>query len=123
MKFQEVNVATARIKGLEKPPYYFDHHCVIMFGTLCSKTLLLFLLEIFLLLMLETPKRKAKFSAISLKRISKKLIFVMAIKLLLFSEMTVVFWQSAAWEKMRGLIQLTNLLRKLSQNSILLLNL
>lgn len=25
MKFQEVNIATARIKGLEKPPYYFEH--------------------------------------------------------------------------------------------------
>lgn len=27
MKFQKVNIATARIKGLEKPPYYFDHKC------------------------------------------------------------------------------------------------
>ena len=27
MKFQKVNIATARIKGLKKPPYYFDHHC------------------------------------------------------------------------------------------------
>ena len=27
MKFQKVNIATARIEGLTKPPYYFDHHC------------------------------------------------------------------------------------------------
>lgn len=27
MKFQKVNIATARIKGLEKAPYYFEHHC------------------------------------------------------------------------------------------------
>jgi len=27
MKFQEVNIATARINGLTKQPYYFDHHC------------------------------------------------------------------------------------------------
>lgn len=25
MKFQKVNIATARIKGLKKPPYYFNH--------------------------------------------------------------------------------------------------
>ena len=27
MKFQKINIATARIEGLTKPPYYFDHHC------------------------------------------------------------------------------------------------
>lgn len=27
MKFQKVQVATARIEGLNEPPYYFDHHC------------------------------------------------------------------------------------------------
>ena len=27
MKFQNVNIATTRIKGLEKTPYYFEHHC------------------------------------------------------------------------------------------------
>ena len=27
MKCQEINIATARINGLTKPPYYFDHRC------------------------------------------------------------------------------------------------
>jgi len=27
MKFQKVNIATARIKGLEELPYYFEHNC------------------------------------------------------------------------------------------------
>jgi len=27
MKFRKVNIATARIEGLTKPPYYFEHHC------------------------------------------------------------------------------------------------
>lgn len=27
MKFQKINIATARITGLTEPPYYFDHHC------------------------------------------------------------------------------------------------
>jgi len=27
MKFKKLNIATARIEGLTKPPYYFDHHC------------------------------------------------------------------------------------------------
>lgn len=27
MKFKKINIATARIKGLKKPPYYFNHLC------------------------------------------------------------------------------------------------
>lgn len=27
MKFQKINIATARIKGLEDPPYYFESKC------------------------------------------------------------------------------------------------
>ena len=27
MEFRKVNMATARIRGLKKGPYYFEHHC------------------------------------------------------------------------------------------------
>ncbi len=38
MNFQEVNIATARIEGLKKSPYYFNHQCywswdIIFFDT------------------------------------------------------------------------------------------
>ena len=36
MKSQEVNIATARIEGLNKPPYYFEHHCYFAFDILFS---------------------------------------------------------------------------------------
>ena len=121
MKFQKVNIATARIKGLEKPPYYFDHYCYYAWNIMFEGTSTLFFNNLTFIKVGNTEEGEN--SVISLKRISKKHIFMMAIKLLLFSEMTVVFWQSAAQEKTRGLIQLTNLSRKLSQNSILLLHL
>lgn len=27
MKFSEINIATGKIEGLDKPPYYFNHRC------------------------------------------------------------------------------------------------
>lgn len=38
MKFQEVNIATARIEGLKKAPYYFDHHCYFAWNIMFSDT-------------------------------------------------------------------------------------
>ena len=42
MKFQKVNIATARIKGLKKPPYYFDHHCYYAWDIMFEDTSTLF---------------------------------------------------------------------------------
>ena len=36
MKFQEVNIATARIEGLKKAPYYFDHRCYFVWDIMFS---------------------------------------------------------------------------------------
>lgn len=38
MKFQEINIATARIDGLTKPPYYFEHCCFWAWGIMFSDT-------------------------------------------------------------------------------------
>ena len=38
MKFQEINIATARIEGLTKSPYYFDHHCYYAWDIMFSDT-------------------------------------------------------------------------------------
>ncbi len=38
MNFQEVNIATAQIKGLEKPPYYSDHHCYYVWDIMFEDT-------------------------------------------------------------------------------------
>lgn len=38
MKCQEINIATARIEGLTKSPYYFDHHCFYAWDVLFSHT-------------------------------------------------------------------------------------
>ena len=32
MKCQGINIATARIHGLNRPPYYFDHKCFYAWG-------------------------------------------------------------------------------------------
>lgn len=42
MKFQKVNIATARIKGLKKSPYYFDHHCYYAWDIMFEDTSTLF---------------------------------------------------------------------------------
>ena len=38
MKFQKVNIATARIKGLKKSPYYFAHHCYYAWDIIFENT-------------------------------------------------------------------------------------
>lgn len=38
MKFQKVNIATARIKGLEKPPYYSEHYCYYVWDIMFEDT-------------------------------------------------------------------------------------
>ncbi len=38
MKCQEINIATGRIEGLSKPPYYFDHHCFYAWSITFSDT-------------------------------------------------------------------------------------
>ena len=38
MKFHEVSIATARIEGLTKPPYYFEHHCYWAWKIMFSDT-------------------------------------------------------------------------------------
>ena len=42
MKFREINIATAKIEGLTKPPYYFDHHCYYAWGITFTNTSTLF---------------------------------------------------------------------------------
>jgi hypothetical protein len=42
MKCQEINIATARIEGLTKPPYYFDHRCFYAWSITFSDTSTLF---------------------------------------------------------------------------------
>ena len=42
MKCQGVNIATARIEGLTKPPYYFDHRCFYAWNITFSDTSTLF---------------------------------------------------------------------------------
>lgn len=37
MKFREINIATAEIEGLAKPPYYFEHHCYYAWGITFNK--------------------------------------------------------------------------------------
>lgn len=32
MKFKEVGISTARIKGLKEEPYWFEHHCFWAWG-------------------------------------------------------------------------------------------
>lgn len=38
MKFQKINIATARIDGLTKQPYYFDHHCYYAWDIMFNDT-------------------------------------------------------------------------------------
>jgi len=38
MECQELNIATARIEGLTKPPYYFDHRCYYAWSISFSNT-------------------------------------------------------------------------------------
>lgn len=38
MKFQKVNIATARIEGLTKPSYYFEPHCYYAWDLMFSDT-------------------------------------------------------------------------------------
>lgn len=42
MKFQEIGVATARINGLTKDPYYFEHKCFWAWDIMFSDTSNLF---------------------------------------------------------------------------------
>lgn len=38
MKCQKINIATSRIEGLTKPPYYFDHRCFYAWSITFSDT-------------------------------------------------------------------------------------
>jgi len=38
MKCQNVNIATAQIKGLKNSPYYFKHHCYYAWDIMFEKT-------------------------------------------------------------------------------------
>lgn len=122
MKFQEVNIATARIKGLEKPPYYFEHHCYYVWDIMFEDTSTFSFRNLPFIKVGDT-KEEGEIFCNQLKENFKEAHIYDGDKVAVIFGVTVVFWQSAAWEKMHGLIQLTNLLRKLSQNSILLLNL
>ena len=42
MKFQRVNIATARIKGLKNSPYYFEPHCYYAWDIIFEDTSTLF---------------------------------------------------------------------------------
>lgn len=119
MKFQKVNIATARIKGLKKPPYYFDHRGYYAWDIMFEDTSTLLFNNIPFIYVGNTEEEAEIFCNQLKENFKEAHIYDGEKVAVIFGDNGRVLAIGNTGQ-MNGLIQLTNLQIKLLQNSTLL---